>query len=149
MRATRDHVLEEAFHATPERLFALLVTPSAICSWWSAASAIVMPCAGGLWAARWGAEDDPDYVTSATLEVFEPPRRLVMADYAYWAKSGPLPFEAEFRTEFLVTARDGGASLRVTQAGFPAGPEGDEFYAGCQQGWRDTFAGIRRFLEGG
>jgi hypothetical protein len=23
----------------------------------------------------------------------------------------------------------------------------DEFYAGCERGWRDTFAGIRRYLE--
>lgn len=145
---TRSIVHEELFASSPEELFALLHTPSAIRSWWGAARALVMPVEGGLWSAAWGeSEDDPDYLTSATLRVFDPPRRLVMTDYRYHAKSGPLPFEAKFETEFLVMPDGDGASLRVTQNGFPAGPEADEFHAGCQVGWRETFAGIRRFLE--
>lgn len=40
------------------------------------------------------------------------------------------------------------AVLRVSQDGFPIGPEADAFYAACEQGWRDTFAGIRRFVSG-
>ena len=41
-----------------------------------------------------------------------------------------------------------GAVLRVSHDGFPAGRGADEFYAGCEKGWRDTFAGIRRYLAG-
>jgi hypothetical protein len=49
-------------------------------------------------------------------------------------------------TEFLVQPHAAGATLRVTQDGFPAGPEADAFYAACGEGWRNTFAGIRRHL---
>jgi uncharacterized protein YndB with AHSA1/START domain len=144
----RVHVHEEAFGATPERLFHLLHTPSDIRKWWGASQAIVIPEPGGLWAAIWGTEDDPDYITAATMKVYEPPRRILFADYRYKAKSGPMPFEAEFETEFLITPNAEGAVLRVTQAGFPSEPIADAFYAGCQVGWRNTFTGIRRVLEG-
>ena len=49
-------------------------------------------------------------------------------------------------TEFAVEPHEEGAILRVTQDGFPAGREADAFYAGCERGWRDTFAGIRAYL---
>ena len=93
------------------------------------------------------AEDAPDYTTVATIRVFQPPHRLVLSNYKYYAKAGPLPFQAEFVTEFLVSPYGDGASLRVTQDGFPAGSEADEFYAGCKKGWQDTFAGIRQYLK--
>lgn len=150
MAKTRKHVHEETFPVPPERLFALLHTPSAIRGWWGAARVVVLPEPGGTWAAAWGdSEDDPEYVTVATIRDFEPPARMVLTDYRYHARSGPLPFEADFVTEFLVTANETGATLRVTQDGFPADPAADAFYAGCEKGWRDTFAGIRRFLERG
>ena len=72
---TRKHVHEEVFPASPERLFALLHTPSAIRHWWNVAHAVVLPERGGFWAAAWGeAEDEPDYITVATIRDFEPPR---------------------------------------------------------------------------
>lgn len=37
--------------------------------------------------------------------------------------------------------------LHVVQDGFPMDSLADEFYAGCERGWVDTFAGIRRYLE--
>lgn len=144
---TRRHTHEEFFPVPPERLFALLHTPSAIRGWWGAARAIVQPEPGGLWAAAWGADEDaPEFVTSATLSVFEPPHRLVFADYRYSAASGPLPFEASLVTGFTVVPRDGGAVLRVEQDGFPLDPVADDFYRACERGWRDTFGGIRRHL---
>jgi uncharacterized protein YndB with AHSA1/START domain len=144
----RKHVHEEVLPATPEEVFALLITPSAIRQWWSAARAIVMPETGGTWMAAWGDdEDDPVYMTSSTLGTFDPPRRLVFEDYRYHSKEGPLPFQADFVTEFRIAPHDDGAVLRVTQDGFPPIPEAEEFYAACEQGWRATFAGIRAFLE--
>ena len=117
--------------------------------WWGAARAVVLAEPGGVWAATWGeSEDDPDYVTVATIEEFEPPARMVLTDFRYRAKSGPLPFESTFVTAFTVRPAAEGAILRVSQEGFPAGPEGDEFLASCELGWRDTFAGIRRCLQG-
>lgn len=144
----RHIVHAEDFRVSCEALFQILHTPSAICQWWSASSAIVIPKTGGVWAATWGDDkDDPDYVSSATMSVFDPPKRLVMQDYQYHTKSGGLPFEAEFVTEFAIESTATGAKLTVTQDGFPPGEEADDFYAGCQKGWRDTFAGIRGFLE--
>ncbi len=144
---TRSHMHEEVFSVSPQRLFALLHTPSAIRRWWGVARAVVLPQPGGVWAAAWGeVEDDPDYITAATIREFEPPHRMILSDYQYRAKSGPLPFAAKFVTEFVVLPHPEGAVLRVTQDGFPIGPEADEFYAGCEKGWFDTFAGIRRYL---
>ena len=146
--STRTHVHEEVFDTTAEQLFALLHTPSAISCWWSAERVIVVPRPGGIWAATWGDdEDEPEYTTVADLSVFDPPRRLVLSDYRYHARSGGLPFDTEFETEFVVTPHADGAALRVTQAGFPAGAEADAFFAACQQGWRDTFDGIRDYLS--
>ncbi len=146
---TRKLVREEAFPTTRERLFALLHTPSAIRGWWGVARAVIVPEPGGIWAAAWGdAEDDPEYSSAATIREFEPPHRMVLADYRYRAKSGPLPFLATFVTEFVVMAHPEGAALRVTQSGFPSGREADSFYSACETGWRDTFAGIRRYLSG-
>lgn len=144
---TRRHVHEEAFPAAPEQLFALLYTPSAIRAWWGAARAVVLPEAGGLWAAAWGeSEDDPEYITVATIREFEPPRRMVLADYRYRSKTEPLPFQAQFVTEFSVASHPDGSLLRVCQDGFPVEREADGFYAACEQGWQTTFAGIRRLL---
>jgi len=145
--STRKHVHEIELPAKPERVFAILHTPSAIRAWWSAARAIVLAQEGGVWMAAWGEnEDDPDYITFATIKKFEPPQRLVLADYKYYAKSGPLPFQADFTTEFTIEARPLGSLLRVSQDGFPCEPIADAFYAGCEVGWRNTFEGIRRFL---
>lgn len=147
MMPTRKHIHEEELPASPERVFALLHTPSAIRQWWSAARAIVLAQPGGVWMAAWGEhEDDPDYITVATIAAFEPPRRILFTDYKYYAKSGALPFQANFTTEFTIEPRAHGALLRVCQDGFPCEPIADAFYAGCEVGWRNTFEGIRRFL---
>jgi uncharacterized protein YndB with AHSA1/START domain len=147
--ATRRHVHEIELPASPERVFALLHTPSAIRGWWSASRAIVLAKEGGTWAATWGeSEDQPDYITVARIAAFDPPRRLVLTDYHYQAKEGPLPFQADFVTEFTVIPRPQGCTLRVSQDGFPTDSVADAFYAGCEVGWKNTFEGVRRFLAG-
>lgn len=147
--ATRRHVHGDVFPALPEHVFALLHTPSAIRSWWGAARAVVLAQPGGIWAAAWGeSEDDPDYITAAVIREFDPPRRLILADFRYHARTGPLPFVANFVTEFVVRPHPDGALLKVEQDGFPAGAEADAFYAACGEGWRNTFTGIRRYLAG-
>lgn len=145
---TRKHVHEEIFQIEPARAFGLLHTPSAIRGWWGAARAIVMAREGGLWLAAWGTdEDNPDYITAATIKMFDPPRRLILGDYLYYARSGPLPFAADFVTEFTVESTSEGTLLRVVQDGFPTGREADDFYAACETGWRETFRGIRLYLK--
>ncbi|MBK9154063.1 MAG: SRPBCC domain-containing protein [Chloracidobacterium sp.] len=145
---TRSHIHKESFVASADELFDLLVTPSAIRQWWGASSAIVNPCEGGIWTAAWGGEDDPDYISTATLVDFDPPRRLVMKYGKYYAKTGDLPFEfaEDAVTTFTVEPEVDGASLRVEQTGFPCDPLADEFYAACETGWKNTFEGIRKYV---
>jgi hypothetical protein len=82
------------------------------------------------------------------MSVFDPPKRIVMSDFEYFARSGPLPFAANLTSEFtVIPIGPGQTSLRVVQDGFPMDSVADEFYAGCEVGWRDTFAGIRRYLS--
>lgn len=141
---TRSHTASIIIAAPPEAVFRALHTPSAICKWWLASRAIVMPEPGGLWAATWGPEDDPDYITAATMKVFDPPRRLVMSDYRYRAKSGPMPFQADFTTEFSVDPHESGTKLTVTQDGFPCDANADGFYAACEKGWHDTLRNLQQ-----
>jgi len=131
-----------------QRTFDLLVTPSAIRAWWQASRVIVLAQPGGTWAATWGEDEDcPDYVTVATVEVHEPPRRLVLGDYRYAARSGPLPFEMDARVEFEVLPSSQGSLLRVTQSGLPDDPSTDGFYAGCVQGWSDTLGSLLAYTR--
>jgi len=141
---TRSHTASNDIPASPEQVFRALHTPSAICQWWLASRAIVMPEPGGLWSAVWGPEDDPDYITAATMTVFAPPRRLVMSDYRYRAKSGPMPFQADFTTEFVVEPHGQGSRLTVTQSGFPCASMADDFYAACEKGWHDTLHNLKK-----
>ena len=57
----------------------------------------------------------------------------MLTDYRYQAKDGPLPFQADFVTEFTVTPRPQGCTLRVSQDGFPTDSvAADAFYAGLR-----------------
>jgi uncharacterized protein YndB with AHSA1/START domain len=146
--STRKHVHQIELAVAPEEVFAILHTPSAIRNWWFANRAIVMAQEGGTWAAAWGEnEDDPDYITTATIKVFDPPNRLVLSDFKYYSKEEPLPFAANFETEFTVIPASEGSILQVSQDGFPKDAVADKFYAACEKGWRDTFESIRRYFD--
>jgi uncharacterized protein YndB with AHSA1/START domain len=129
--------------------FALLVTPSAIRTWWSAACVVVAPRSGGIWVATWGTDEDaPDYITAARIVVWDPPRRLRLGRFEYVVANGTAPtFVGMLETEFSVVPRGARSLLRVEQSGFPAGVEADEFFAACERGWESTFEGITRFVE--
>ena len=128
--------------------FALLHTPSAIRAWWSAARAVVAPRPGGIWIAAWGSDEDaPDYITSARIIVWDPPRTLRLGHFQYYRKDGQeLPFVAALETEFSVSPHDSGSLLRVHQAGFPDEAIADAFFAACRAGWAATFEGIQRYV---
>ena len=132
---------------SPERLFRTLHTPTEICLWWNARTAIVIPRPGGIWAAAWGKDEDhPDYITIARMTTFEPPRRLVMADFEYHSGDKPLDFSRELAVEFRIEPLGDSARLTVEQSGFPEDASADEFYRGCCQGWKNTLAAIRDFF---
>ncbi len=145
---TRSHIHEESFDVSKERLFDLLITPSSIRVWWGASRAIVDAREGGVWTAAWGDEDDPDYISTATLVEFDPPRRLAMRFGQYYAKTGSLPFKFadDAVTIFTVEPDGDGSILRVEQTGFPRDAVADDFYAACKTGWKNTFEGIRKYV---
>ena len=148
MNETRKHQVSREFEQSASTLFAALITPSQIRGWWSVSRAIVIPKTGGIWCATWGDDEDaPDYISSAMIKVFEPDCRLVLGDYQYASPEGGLPFEADFETTFEVEPLGQGSRLTVTQAGFPADPIADEYYAGCETGWQRSLDGLEAFLN--
>ncbi len=144
----RSHHVQIDLPVSPEEAFAALISPSALCAWWSASKAIVVPEAGGMWMATWGEDEDaPDYISGATLSVFEPPHRLVMSNMKYVARTGCLHFEADLPTEFTIEPTDSSCTLHVHQTGFPDDPIADEHYKGCEVGWERTLASLKTFLS--
>ena len=145
---TRKHIHEEEFPVSPEKMFTILHTPSAICRWWGASRAIVLPEKNGVWVAAWGENiDEPDYISSFVIKHFEPSKRLFLTEAKYFAKTGQPPFEAQMTTEFIIEPTEKGCLLRVIQDGFPCEAIADDFYSACDSGWRNTFAGIRQFFS--
>ena len=145
MRSIEDR---QQMQASSARVFDALIRPTEICQWWQASSAIVFPEQGGLWAACWGDLDAPDYLTAATLSVFEPGRELQMSDYRYRSKSGPPPFNMDVVVRFLIQQETNDLTLlSVEQSGFPDDPIADDFYAGCVTGWRQTLGNLARLIE--
>lgn len=148
MPETRDHIHEiEIAGCSVSRAFQALITPSDIQNWWSASRAIVIPKLGGTWTATWGDdEDNPDYIASATVAKFESDRCLKLTDYVYQSPDGGLPFEADLQTEFEVEPTLNGVKVIVRQTGFPLDPIADDFFAGCDEGWRQTLSAMRDYL---
>lgn len=134
--------------APPATVFGWLVTPRAICRWWGAERALVIPELGGYWMAAWGASPDaPDYVTAARLTQYDPPNRLALGETRYAARAGPLPFAMAMTIEFRLEAVGPGTRLTVVQDGIPADSIADEYHAACLQGWTDTLAGLSRLAD--
>ena len=125
-----------------------LLHPSAVKSWWSANQAIIHPEKGGIYAVSWGENiDDPDYVTYANIVEFERFKKLSLANYSYFAKTGNLPFEAEFTNDFILEESPAGTILKVVQDGFPDDAIADDYLKGCEKGWEDVLSAIKNFLE--
>ena len=144
----RSHHNQIDVPVTPDEAFEALVTPSAIRAWWSASRAIVIPEEGGLWMAAWGDdEDNPEYISGATISIYEPPHRLALSSTKYVAQTGPLPFEADLPFEFSIEANGSGCTIHVHHTGFPDDPIADAHYRGCEIGWEQTLASLKAFLS--
>lgn len=144
---TRRHTHEEPFAVAPERMFEILVTPSAIRSWWGATRAVVSLKRGGVWMAAWGEDENAsDYISTFTIQEYDPPKRLLLTDGKYQVKSGQAPFEMNMTTEFTVEPWGSGCVLRVVNDGFPTDEAADDFYNACVLGWENTFEGIRKYF---
>lgn len=145
---TRSHIYHMELEATPEEIFDALITPSAICRWWGASTAIVLPEEGGFWNAAWGDTDDPDYITFHRITEYDYPRAIELDETRYHTKFELPPFELNVTARFEVDpVTDRITSIRVIQSGFPIDEIADAFYAACEKGWRDTFEGLRKYIE--
>jgi len=148
VETARSHIHEIALPASSETVFDALIKPSAICRWWQASSAIVLPEKNGFWTATWGNIDAPDYITWHRITKYEYPRFLELGETRYVSRFEPPPFELNLKARFEVTALSESESvLKVIQSGFPTGEVADDFYNACEIGWKDTFAGMKAYIE--
>lgn len=132
------------------QVFNALIQPSMIKKWWHATSVIVLPEVGGFYVASWGInEDDPDYISYASIKAIEPPVRLELSYDKYYAKENPLPFNAHMEATFLLETISGETHLSVRQTGFPSSVAADDYYQACVKGWEDTFNSLKKVLEEG
>ena len=76
-KETRRQVLEEPFGVTPERMFEVLTSPTAIRSWWGATSVVIDPRKGGSWVTATGDEHKKaEWVNSFSIKEYDPPNRM-------------------------------------------------------------------------
>lgn len=148
MEETRSHEHSVELNAGVEKVFDSLISPAAICKWWQASSAIVIPKTGGIWAGTWGDTEDPDFITVFRMTKFERPKMIVFDEAEYIAKSGPPPFELKTVTKFEIDpVSENSCVLKVIQTGFPGESFADEFYAACETGWKNTFDGMKSYID--
>jgi uncharacterized protein YndB with AHSA1/START domain len=145
----REIIQEYSLNSNPDIVFDALLKPGMIQKWWSAKSAIVNPEAGGIYAVTWGEDiNNPDYISAAKIAQLDKPNRILLTEFQYRSKDGPLPFEADLVVEFILKPESNGTLLTVCQRGFPDHKQADEFYNGCVQGWIDTMTSFRNTIEG-
>ena len=139
---------EIVIESASTRVFEALIKPNAICTWWSARSAIIIASIGGLYAVAWGEDmDDPDYINHSTISGLEENKKLTLQHCDYLAKAERLPFEATFEVDFALESIEKGTHLTVVQTGFPDDAIADHYFKGCQQGWEDVLKSIKSYCE--
>ena len=144
---TRRQILEEPFGVTPERMFEVLITPSAIRSWWGATSVVIDPRKGGSWVTSSG-EGEPGSAFINSFEIFEyePPSRILLGSGKYYAGNN-WPIRTNMTTELLIEPQPAGCILRIVQELAPADPLLDDYFDACVVGWQNSFEGIRNYLH--
>ena len=144
---TRRQILEEPFGVTPERMFEVLTTPSAIRSWWGATSVVIDPRKGGSWVTASGeGEKDTEFVNSFEILEFEPPHRMLLGSGKYFAGTN-WPIRTNMTTEMLIEPVPAGCILTIVQELSPADPLLDDFFDACVMGWQNSFEGMRNYLH--
>jgi len=146
-KETRRQVLEEPFGVTPERMFEVLTSPTAIRSWWGATSVVIDPRKGGSWVTATGDEHKKaEWVNSFSIKEYDPPNRMLLGAGKYFAGNN-WPIETNMTTEFLVQPQPTGCILTIIQELSPADPLLDDFFEACVAGWQNSFEGIRNYLH--
>ena len=144
---TRRQIIEEPFGITPERMFKVLTTPSAIRSWWGASTVVIDPRKGGSWVTGVGDGNvNAEFVNSFEILEFDPPHRMLLGAGKYFAGNN-WPIVTNMTTEFVVEPVPAGCILRIVQELSPADPLLEDFFDACVMGWQNSFEGIRNYLH--
>ena len=144
---TRREELAEPFGVSPERMFEILITPSAIRTWYGASKAVVDPRKGGSWITAWGDEDDDaEYINAFKILEFDPPNRMLLGSGKYIAGRA-WPIMTDITTELIVEPLPTGCILRIVQELTPAEPLLTDYFDACIAGWQNSFEGIRNYLH--
>lgn len=131
-----------------DEVFRSLTTPTDIKAWWGAVQVIIAPEVGGILAISWGDNlDQPDYISIAEIEAFDPPNYLRLVHRSYKAQNQSLPFDANFVVEYWISEQGNMTELKVKQSGFADAAIADDYYHGCVQGWQTTLVNLKEFLE--
>ena len=143
----RRHILEEPFGVPPERMFKILITPSAIRSWWGASSVVIDARAGGSWVTASGERDtDADFISSFKIIEFDPPKRMLLGSGKYYTGSN-WPIKTNITTEMIIEEVPAGCILRIIQELSPPDPLLDDYFDACVAGWQNSFEGMRNYLH--
>ncbi|PYS98418.1 MAG: hypothetical protein DMF63_16170 [Acidobacteria bacterium] len=143
---TRRQTLEEPFGVTPERMFEVLTTPSAVRSWWGATSVVIDARKGGSFvAATSDGESKAEFINSFEILEYEPPSRLILGGGKYYAGAN-WPIRTDITTEFLIEPQPSGCYLQIVIELAPADPLLDDFFDACVAGWQNSFQGIRNHI---
>ena len=144
---TRRQILEEPFGVTPERMFEVLTTPSAIRDWWGAASVIMDARKDGTFlAATSDGESASEFINSFKILEFDPPSRMLLGSGKYYAGAN-WPIRTDMTTEFLVEKQPAGCILQIVVELAPSDPLLDDFFDACVAGWQNSFEGIRNYIH--
>jgi len=133
--------------SSKDKVFAALITPSQIIQWWQASSALVVARKDGLFAVRWGGnEDDPDYISAASITRFNPPQFIRLENFIYYVKGQPEENIEDLPAEFRIKEKSAGAvELEIYQAGFPS--DQPDFMENCRKGWQDVLIALKKLLK--
>ena len=144
---TRRELLEEPFAVTPERMFEILTTPSAIRAWWGATSVVIDAKQGGSWVTSSGENDkDAEFVNSFEILQFDRPNRMLLGRGKFFTGNN-WPIQTNMTTELIVDRQPAGCILRIVQELSPAEPLLDDYFDACLAGWQNSFEGIRNYIH--
>ncbi len=143
----RSQELEEPFGVSPERMFDILTTPSAIRSWWGATSVVIDARKGGSWVTASGeGEKDADYINSFAILEFDPPSRMLLGSGKFFTGNN-WPIQTNITTELIIEPQPGGCILRIVQELSPNDALLEDFFDACVTGWQNSFEGIRNYIH--
>ncbi|MDA2912840.1 SRPBCC domain-containing protein [Acidobacteriia bacterium AH_259_A11_L15] len=132
--------------ASPERVLRAFLDVEQMKQWWGATRGLVEERRGGVWTLAWGEPGQGyKYVVAAVVKSILPGKRLRLEPLVYFnaerAVLGPM------RLSISVRERGGKTRVSVRQDGYGEGPDWDWYYQAVVQGWKDTLANLKEYLE--